>query len=107
MHRCQPDYSQARCGVPGLVSITPENAPGPDVDYPTLIGLALEIVSHSTEARTRDYEVSLAIMLEQASLNTGLSIRRKIGSRYSCGKHNNYVEHGGTDARRSDQCAAT
>lgn len=41
---------------PDLLYIAPENAPGPDVDYPTHIDLALEIVSPGSEARTRDYE---------------------------------------------------
>jgi len=41
---------------PDLLYIAPENAPGPDVDYPTRIDLALEIVSPGSEARTRDYE---------------------------------------------------
>lgn len=39
-----------------LYYIAPENAPGPDVDYPTHIDLAVEIVSPGSEARTRDYE---------------------------------------------------
>ena len=41
---------------PDLLYISPENAPGPDVDYPTHIDLAVEIVSAGSEARTRDYE---------------------------------------------------
>ena len=41
---------------PDLLYIAPENAPGPDVDYPTRIDLALEIVSPGSDARTRDYE---------------------------------------------------
>jgi Uma2 family endonuclease len=41
---------------PDLLYIAPENAPGPDVDYPAHIDLALEIVSPGSEARTRDYE---------------------------------------------------
>ncbi|MBC7967210.1 MAG: Uma2 family endonuclease [Fuerstia sp.] len=41
---------------PDLLYIAPENAPGPDVDYPTRIDLALEIVSAGSDARTRDYE---------------------------------------------------
>ena len=41
---------------PDILYIAPENAPGPDVDYPTRIDLALEIVSPGSEARTRDYD---------------------------------------------------
>ena len=41
---------------PDLLYIAPENAPGPDVDYPTRIDLALEVVSPGSEARARDYE---------------------------------------------------
>lgn len=41
---------------PDLLYIAPENAPDPDVDYPTRIDLALEIVSPGSDARTRDYE---------------------------------------------------
>ena len=41
---------------PDLLYIAPENAPGPDVDYPTHIDLALEIVSLGKDARQRDYE---------------------------------------------------
>ena len=41
---------------PDLLYIAPENAPGPDVDYPTHIDLALEIVSPGKDARQRDYE---------------------------------------------------
>ncbi len=35
--------------------IAPENAPGPDVDYPTHIDLAVKIVSPGKDARQRDY----------------------------------------------------
>jgi len=41
---------------PDLLYIAPENAPGPEVDYPTHIDLALEIVSPGKDARQRDYE---------------------------------------------------
>jgi Uma2 family endonuclease len=41
---------------PDLLYIAPENAPGPDVDYPSHLDLALEIVSPGSEARQRDYE---------------------------------------------------
>lgn len=41
---------------PDLLYIAPENAPGPDVDYPTHIDLALEIVSPGKDARQRYYE---------------------------------------------------
>ena len=41
---------------PDLLYSAPENAPSPDVDYPTRIDLALEIVSPGSDARTRDYE---------------------------------------------------
>ena len=41
---------------PDLLYIAPENAPGPNVDYPTHIDLALEIVSPGKDARQRDYE---------------------------------------------------
>ena len=41
---------------PDLLYIAPENVPGPDVDYPTHIDLALEIVSPGKDARQRDYE---------------------------------------------------
>jgi Uma2 family endonuclease len=41
---------------PDLLYIAPENAPGPDVDYPSHLDLALEIVSPGYDARQRDYE---------------------------------------------------
>lgn len=41
---------------PDLLYIAPENAPGSDVDYPTHLDLALEIVSPGKDARQRDYE---------------------------------------------------
>jgi Uma2 family endonuclease len=41
---------------PDLLYIAPENAPGPDVDYPSHLDLALEIVSPGKDARQRDYE---------------------------------------------------
>lgn len=41
---------------PDLLYIAPENAPGPDVDYPSHLDLALEIVSPGNDARQRDYE---------------------------------------------------
>ena len=41
---------------PDLLYIAPENAPGPDVEYPSHIDLALEIVSPGKDARQRDYE---------------------------------------------------
>jgi len=41
---------------PDLLYIAPENVPGPDVDYPTHLDLALEIVSPGKDARQRDYE---------------------------------------------------
>ena len=41
---------------PDLLYISPENAPGPDVDYPSHLDLALEIVSPGKDARQRDYE---------------------------------------------------
>lgn len=41
---------------PDLLYIAPENAPGPDVDYPSHLDLALEIVSPGHDARQRDYE---------------------------------------------------
>jgi Uma2 family endonuclease len=41
---------------PDLLYIEPENAPGPDVDYPSHLDLALEIVSPGKDARQRDYE---------------------------------------------------
>lgn len=41
---------------PDLLYIAPENAPAPDVDYPSHLDLALEIVSPRPEARQRDYE---------------------------------------------------
>lgn len=41
---------------PDLLYISPENAPRPDVDYPSHLDLALEIVSPVQEARQRDYE---------------------------------------------------
>jgi Uma2 family endonuclease len=41
---------------PDLLYIAPENAPGPDVDYPSHLDLALEIVSPGSEARQRDYD---------------------------------------------------
>lgn len=41
---------------PDLLYIAPENAPGPEVDYPSHLDLALEIVGPGTIARQRDYE---------------------------------------------------
>ena len=41
---------------PDLLYISPENAPAPDVEYPSHLDLALEIVSPGKEARQRDYE---------------------------------------------------
>ena len=41
---------------PDLLYISPENVPGPEVEYPSRIDLAVEIVSDGTEARKRDYE---------------------------------------------------
>ena len=41
---------------PDLLYIAPENAPAPDVDYPSHLDLALEIVSPGQDARQRDYE---------------------------------------------------
>lgn len=41
---------------PDLLYIAPENRPGPDVDYPSRIDLAVEIVSPGGDAKKRDYE---------------------------------------------------
>jgi Uma2 family endonuclease len=41
---------------PDLLYISPENSPGPDVEYPSHLDLALEIVSPGKDARQRDYE---------------------------------------------------
>lgn len=41
---------------PDLLYISPENVPGPDVEYPSHLDLALEIVSQGKDARQRDYE---------------------------------------------------
>lgn len=41
---------------PDLLYIAPENAPAPDVDYPSHLDLALEIVSPGLDAHQRDYE---------------------------------------------------
>ncbi len=41
---------------PDLLYIAPENVPDPDVDYPSHLDLALEIVSPGSDARQRDYE---------------------------------------------------
>lgn len=41
---------------PDLLYIAPENPLGPDVEYPTHIDLALEIVSPGKDAWQRDYE---------------------------------------------------
>ena len=41
---------------PDLLYISPENAPAPDVEYPSHLDLALEIVSPGKDARQRDYE---------------------------------------------------
>jgi Uma2 family endonuclease len=41
---------------PDLLYIAPENAPGPELDYPSHLDLALEIVSPGKDARQRDYE---------------------------------------------------
>ena len=41
---------------PDLLYISPENLPGPEVEYPSRIDLAIEIVGDGTEARKRDYE---------------------------------------------------
>ncbi len=40
---------------PDLLYIAPENAPAPEVDYPSRLDLALEIVSPGPDARQRDY----------------------------------------------------
>jgi len=40
---------------PDLLYISPENAPGPDVEYPSHLDLALEIVSPGKDAQQRDY----------------------------------------------------
>ncbi len=41
---------------PDLLYIAPENRPGPEVEYPSRIDLAVEIVSPGSDARKRDYE---------------------------------------------------
>lgn len=41
---------------PDLLYISPENLPGAEVEYPTRIDLAVEVVSTGREARKRDYE---------------------------------------------------
>ena len=41
---------------PDLLYISPENTPAADVEYPSQIDLAIEIVSEGAEARKRDYE---------------------------------------------------
>ncbi len=41
---------------PDLLYISPENMPSPEVEYPSRIDLAVEIVSEGTKARKRDYE---------------------------------------------------
>ena len=41
---------------PDLLYMMPGNVPGPEVDYPCRIDLALEVVSEGTEARKRDYD---------------------------------------------------
>lgn len=41
---------------PDLLYIAPENRPGPEVDYPSHIDLAVEIVSPGSDAHKRDYE---------------------------------------------------
>ncbi len=41
---------------PDLLYIAPENRPGPDVDYPSRIDLAVEIVSSGSDAQKRDYQ---------------------------------------------------
>ncbi|MEX0824554.1 MAG: Uma2 family endonuclease [Pirellulaceae bacterium] len=41
---------------PDLLYIAPENRPGPEVDYPSRIDLAVEIVSPGSDAQKRDYE---------------------------------------------------
>lgn len=40
---------------PDLLYMAPDNVPGPEVDYPTKIDLAIEIVSRGAEAHQRDY----------------------------------------------------
>jgi Uma2 family endonuclease len=41
---------------PDLLYIAPENIPGPEIEYPSKLDLAVEIVSDGAEARKRDYE---------------------------------------------------
>ena len=41
---------------PDLLYISPSNLPGPEVEYPSRIDMAMEIVSTGTDARKRDYE---------------------------------------------------
>lgn len=41
---------------PDLLYIAPENRPGLEVDYPSRIDLAVEIVSPGSDAQKRDYE---------------------------------------------------
>lgn len=41
---------------PDLLYISPENAPAPDVEYPSQLDLAMEIVSPGHDAHQRDYE---------------------------------------------------
>lgn len=41
---------------PDLLYIAPANQPGPEVDYPSHIDLAVEIVSEGSDARIRDYD---------------------------------------------------
>jgi Uma2 family endonuclease len=41
---------------PDLLYISPENIPAPEVEYPSKVDLAVEIVSDGAEARKRDYE---------------------------------------------------
>lgn len=41
---------------PDLLYIAAENAPGDDIEYPSHLDLAMEIVSKGTEAYKRDYE---------------------------------------------------
>ncbi len=41
---------------PDLLYISPEHLPGPEIEYPSQLDLAIEIVSSGAEARQRDYQ---------------------------------------------------
>ena len=79
---------------PDLLYIAPENAPGPDVDYPTHVDLALEIVSPGSEARTRDYEHKRRDYARAGIIEYWIVDPQEDQVTVLVLQDNNYVEHG-------------